>query len=271
LVNRADLKTARLEERQEAAGIDLANAEAKPDATLSAGYTRQDNQFDGLFGFNNSGVLSPLRDRDDILKFGVSIPLRTSRSGAGNIQAARARTSGARLRREYLERNIPSNWKQPAVLPATMPGTAVRTGRRHFFLAYTSPEFVLVIDRITRSRRAVEDGRYGRAQREAVGRSPPDKPERQSHEARRREASRRPYVRSSIGNCHLALALSMRDIAVRIWQKIASENLHGGEEHEKHRRAAKRLGPKLIFLYLATFDLGSLCLSMMRRQHKMAS
>jgi outer membrane protein, heavy metal efflux system len=107
LVNRADLKTARLEEEQEAAGIDLAKAEAKPDVTLSAGYTRQDNQFDGLFGFNNSGALSPLRDRDDVLKFGVSIPLRTSRSGAGNVQAATARTAGARLRREYLERNIP--------------------------------------------------------------------------------------------------------------------------------------------------------------------
>jgi len=64
LANRADLKTARLEEEQEAAGIDLAKAEAKPDVTLSAGYARQDNQFDGLFGFNNSGIVSPLRDRD---------------------------------------------------------------------------------------------------------------------------------------------------------------------------------------------------------------
>jgi cobalt-zinc-cadmium efflux system outer membrane protein len=107
LANRADLKTAHLEEEQDAAGIDLAKAEAKPDVTLSAGYARQDNQFDGLFGFNNSGVLSPLRDRDNILTFGVSIPLRTSRSGAGNVQAAAARTAGARLRREYLERNIP--------------------------------------------------------------------------------------------------------------------------------------------------------------------
>jgi outer membrane protein, heavy metal efflux system len=107
LANRADLKTARIEEEQDAAGIDLAKAEAKPDLTLSAGYARQDNQFDGLFGFNNSGVLSPLRDRDDVLTFGVSIPLRTSRSGAGNVRAAAARTAGARLRREYLERNIP--------------------------------------------------------------------------------------------------------------------------------------------------------------------
>ena len=107
LENRPDLKTARLEEEQEAAGIDLARAEAKPDVTLSAGYTRQDSEFDGLFGLNSSGALSPIRERNDILNFGVSIPLRTSRSGAGNVQAATARTSGARLRREYLERNIP--------------------------------------------------------------------------------------------------------------------------------------------------------------------
>jgi cobalt-zinc-cadmium efflux system outer membrane protein len=107
LENRADLRTARLEEEQEAAGIDLARAEAKPDITLSAGYTRQDSQFDGLFGLNSSGALSPIRERNDILNFGVSIPLRTSRSGAGNVQTATARASGARLRREFLERNIP--------------------------------------------------------------------------------------------------------------------------------------------------------------------
>lgn len=106
LENRGDLKAARLEEEQEAAGIALAEAEAKPDVTLSAGYSRQDSQFDGLFGLNSSGALSPIREQNDILNFGVSIPLRTSRSGAGNVQAATARTSGARLRREYLERNI---------------------------------------------------------------------------------------------------------------------------------------------------------------------
>jgi outer membrane protein, heavy metal efflux system len=108
LENRSDLKTARLEEEQQASGIDLARAEAKPDVTLSAGYTRQDNQFDGLFGFNTAGSLSPIRSQDNMLNFGVSIPLRTSRSGAGNVQAATARASGARLRREYLEKNIPS-------------------------------------------------------------------------------------------------------------------------------------------------------------------
>lgn len=107
LQNRGDLKEALLEEQQEAAGVELAKAEAKPDLTLSAGYSRQNSQFDGLFGYTNTGVLSPLRDRDDLLQFGISIPLKTSRSGAGNIQAATARTSSARLRLEYLERTIP--------------------------------------------------------------------------------------------------------------------------------------------------------------------
>lgn len=106
LENRADLKTARLEEEQESAGIALAKAEAKPDVTLSAGYSRQNSQFDGLFGFNSSGTLSPIQTREDILTFGISVPLRTSRSGLGNVQAASAKVTGARLRREYLERNV---------------------------------------------------------------------------------------------------------------------------------------------------------------------
>ena len=107
LENRADLKSARIEQEQQAASVALAKADAKPDVTLSAGYARQDSQFDGLFGFTSNGTPSPIRDRVDLLTFGVSIPLRTSRSGAGNVQAATARTSGARLHQDYLERTIP--------------------------------------------------------------------------------------------------------------------------------------------------------------------
>jgi hypothetical protein len=44
----------------------------------------------------------------------------------------------------------------------------------------------------------------------------------------------------------------MREIAIRIRQEIAGEDFHGSEEYEKHRRAAKRLGPKAHLLYLAT-------------------
>lgn len=52
----------------------------------------------------------------------------------------------------------------------------------------------------------------------------------------------------------LARVLLMRDIAIRIRQEIAGEDFHGSEEYEKHRRAAKRLGPKAHLLYLATTD-----------------
>jgi cobalt-zinc-cadmium efflux system outer membrane protein len=43
----------------------------------------------------------------DVLSFGLSIPLRTSHSGTGNVQAATARATSARSRRTYLEKTIP--------------------------------------------------------------------------------------------------------------------------------------------------------------------
>ena len=107
LESRADLRAARLQEEQSQAGVQLAKANGKPDVDLSVGYARQYSQFDDLFGQTPTGAIAPLRDRDDILSFGVSIPLRTRRSVRGDVQAATARTSGARLRREYLERSIP--------------------------------------------------------------------------------------------------------------------------------------------------------------------
>jgi outer membrane protein, heavy metal efflux system len=107
LQDRADLKMARLSEEQEAAGIALAKAEAKPDVTLSAGYSRQYSEFDGLYGFTGTGMLSPIREKVDLLNFGVSIPLRTSRYGAGNVQSATARSAEARNRHEFLEKTIP--------------------------------------------------------------------------------------------------------------------------------------------------------------------
>jgi hypothetical protein len=70
----------------------------------------------------------------------------------------------------------------------------------------------------------------------------------------------------------LALVLPMRDIAVGIWQKIAGEDLHGGKEHEKHRRAAKRLGPKAhLPLSCHIPSRFIVFFNAMRRQHGMAS
>jgi cobalt-zinc-cadmium efflux system outer membrane protein len=107
LQTRADLRLALLRAEQNRAGITLATANAKPDVTLSAGYSRQYSEFEGLFGLTSAGALAPINERVDLLTFGVSIPLRTGRSAAGVIEAATARASGAKLQQEYLERAIP--------------------------------------------------------------------------------------------------------------------------------------------------------------------
>ncbi|QEE30482.1 TolC family protein [Terriglobus albidus] len=105
---RADLRTARLNEAQSKTSIDLSRANAKPNVSLGAGYIRQTSQFDDLFGFTPTGAIAPLRDRDDILSFSISVPLKSNRSGRGEVEAATARNNAARLHREYLEKSIPT-------------------------------------------------------------------------------------------------------------------------------------------------------------------
>lgn len=104
---RADLALARASEGQGMASISLARANGRPDVTFNAGYTKQNSQFDDLYGQTANGTIAPLRDKDDLLTFGVSIPLRSSRSVRGDVEAATARGNAARLRREYLEKTIP--------------------------------------------------------------------------------------------------------------------------------------------------------------------
>ncbi len=88
--------------------IDLSRANARPNVSLGIGYIRQTAQFDDLFGYTPTGALAPLRDRDDILSFSVSIPLRSGRGGRGDVEAGTARGNASRLHREYLERSIPN-------------------------------------------------------------------------------------------------------------------------------------------------------------------
>ena len=104
---RPDLLTARVVERQASAGVDLAEAEGKPDVTISAGYSHETGRFDDQLGLSPSGVPVQLRDVDNILSVGVSIPLSGRGRNLGNIEAASARAASARLRREFLERSIP--------------------------------------------------------------------------------------------------------------------------------------------------------------------
>ena len=100
--NRPDLRIFRLLEEQTLAEVDLARAEGKPDLTASARYARRNSAFD-QFGLNGTGQLTPLRDRDNILTFGLSVLLFQPQRNQGAIEAALARGAAARLRREHLE------------------------------------------------------------------------------------------------------------------------------------------------------------------------
>lgn len=107
LDGRPDLQIARFIEAYGTAEVALSEALAKPDITLSARYAHRDATFEGQFGTNAAGARVPLSDRDNIVSFGVSIPLQNRRRNEGNIAAAISRQRGARLRREYLEGAIP--------------------------------------------------------------------------------------------------------------------------------------------------------------------
>jgi cobalt-zinc-cadmium efflux system outer membrane protein len=107
LDKRADLRTAHLLELQGDAEIALANAQARPDVTLSARYSYNKSSLDGQYEFTSGGTLTPLRDRYNTLSVGVSVPLVTKRRNQGATEAAAAGAASAHLRREYLESTIP--------------------------------------------------------------------------------------------------------------------------------------------------------------------
>jgi cobalt-zinc-cadmium efflux system outer membrane protein len=104
---RPDLRAAKLEQERGAAEVDLTEAQARPDVTLSAQYALRNERFGDLYGSTASGQPAPLRDRDNILSFGVSIPILTRRSNLGNIEAAAARAVASRTLRQHLEASIP--------------------------------------------------------------------------------------------------------------------------------------------------------------------
>ena len=106
LQNRPDLKLLRLQEEEGAAEANLARAEGRPDLTASVKYVRRSSQFPQL-GLNASGAPVPLVDRDNLLTFGLSIPVFTGKRTQGAVDAANARQSEAQLRREFLESSIP--------------------------------------------------------------------------------------------------------------------------------------------------------------------
>jgi cobalt-zinc-cadmium efflux system outer membrane protein len=107
LVERPDLRMARLEGTQSDAERRLAEAEGHANATLSASYSYVKSKVDDTYGVDSKGLRIPIRDRDDIFSVGLSVPLFAKNRNQGAIEASVARTRGAGLRREYLERSIP--------------------------------------------------------------------------------------------------------------------------------------------------------------------
>jgi cobalt-zinc-cadmium efflux system outer membrane protein len=105
LENRSDLRILTILEKQAFAESELAKAEGKPDLTAFARYTRSLSRFD-QFGLSEGGAVVPLQDADNILSFGVSIPLFTRQRSQGAVDAALSRANQVRLQREHLQQAI---------------------------------------------------------------------------------------------------------------------------------------------------------------------
>lgn len=104
--NRPDLRATRLLEQQAGAEVVLERAQGRPDITASAKYGLRSSFFEQSV-LSAEGVPTQLRDRDNVVTFGLSVPLFTRRRNQGNVEAAVAREHAARLRREYLETTLP--------------------------------------------------------------------------------------------------------------------------------------------------------------------
>ena len=103
---RPDLQAAHLLEQQAGAEVNLERAQGRPDITASARYTQRNSFFEQSI-LSSSGLPTQLRDRDNVVSFGLSVPLFTQRRNQGNVDAAMSRERAAKLRKEYLETTIP--------------------------------------------------------------------------------------------------------------------------------------------------------------------
>jgi len=106
LSRRPDLAAARTEERLAEAELRQAKSAATPDLVARGGYSHVQASFE-QFGFSQpGGILTPLRDKDNLITGGISIAIPLSDQNQGNIEAVIARQRAARLRRESLERIV---------------------------------------------------------------------------------------------------------------------------------------------------------------------
>ena len=104
--SRPDLRGAQLLEQQAEAELALQRAQGRPDITASARYIQRNSFFEQSV-LSPAGIATQLHDRDNVLTFGLSVPLFAQRRNVGNVEAAVARERAARLHREYLESTVP--------------------------------------------------------------------------------------------------------------------------------------------------------------------
>ena len=105
LVERPDLKAARADEARAEAELRLARAERVPDVIGVVRYSQNSSRFEQL-GTNAAGQAVPVRDTDNILTAGVSIPLPFANRNQGAVETATARQRAAVLRREFVEQTV---------------------------------------------------------------------------------------------------------------------------------------------------------------------
>lgn len=164
LRSRPDLRLLRLLEDQAVAEVSLIRAESRPDLTASFRYSRTNSSF-GRLGFNRAGDLTPLRDRDQVVTFGVAIPIFRAKRNQGAQEAALARTTASRLRREYLESSIRleveaafRRWTAAHQALEILDGGALRQSERN--LAVIREAYGLgqlrILDVLTEQRRLIE-------------------------------------------------------------------------------------------------------------------
>jgi len=104
--SRPDLRGAQLLEQQAGAELALQRAQGRPDITASARYIHRNSFFEQSV-LSPTGIATQLHDRDNVVTFGLSVPLFAQRRNVGNVEAAVARERAAQLHREYLESTVP--------------------------------------------------------------------------------------------------------------------------------------------------------------------
>jgi cobalt-zinc-cadmium efflux system outer membrane protein len=102
LARRPDLVAARAEVRAAEARVRKEEAEGRWDASVGVGYQRQDMGF-GLRGLTDSGGTRPIQDVFHFFGGSISITLPVRNRNEGNVAAARAETTAALRRREFME------------------------------------------------------------------------------------------------------------------------------------------------------------------------